>query len=155
MARGLLEVQLIEAKGLGNAADYFGKIDPYVLIQYNNQEQKSNVAQEDGGNPVWNEKHTFQVDYPVTGSEYKLKFRIMDRDRFSADDFVGESVINIKDLLISGIEKGTAEICPTKYVVFSENRSYNGELEVGVIFTPKVEEVKELAGLGGWKQSYH
>ncbi|KAL5710780.1 hypothetical protein ACHQM5_021304 [Ranunculus cassubicifolius] len=152
MARGLLEVFLVSAKGLGDS-DFIGRMDPYVLIKYKNQERKSSVASEEGGCPVWNERHTFLVDYPGMGSEYKLTLRIMDRDTFSADDFVGESVIYVKELLISGIENGTAKLHPSKYCVVRADGTYSGELQVGVTFTHKVENERDMAEYGGWNQS--
>ena len=42
-----------------------------------------------GGHPVWNERLTFKVEYPGQGGEYKLSLKIMDKDTFSSDDFIG------------------------------------------------------------------
>lgn len=153
MGRGLLEVQLINAKNLAKT-DCLSKVDPYVLIHYGNQQRKSKVGKDEGVNPVWNERHNFLVDYPGPNNEYKLIFKIMDRDTFTADDFVGEAVIYLKDLLSLGVEKGTAELHPTKYSVIRADGSYRGELQVGVVFTPKVESELDIEQYGGWKQSY-
>ena len=43
MGRGLLEVLLVDAKGLAGT-DFLGKIDPYVVVQYRSQERKSSTA---------------------------------------------------------------------------------------------------------------
>ncbi|RZC67861.1 hypothetical protein C5167_011557 [Papaver somniferum] len=71
-----------------------GKMDPYVIIQFCNQKGKSTVARGKGKAPVWNEKFTFDVEYPDNirdeHHQYKLDLTIMDKDRFSTDDFVGE-----------------------------------------------------------------
>lgn len=45
----------------------------------------------EGGSPVWNEKFTFRVEYPGGEGQYKLVLKIMDKDTFSADDFVGQT----------------------------------------------------------------
>lgn len=45
----------------------------------------------DGSTPSWNEKFTFKVEYPGSGDDYKLTLKIMDKDTFSADDFVGQA----------------------------------------------------------------
>lgn len=42
-------------------------------------------------NPVWNEKFVFRMEYPGSGDQYKLNLRIMDKDVFSANDFVGQA----------------------------------------------------------------
>ncbi|KAM4104471.1 hypothetical protein ACJW30_06G160100 [Castanea mollissima] len=152
MAIGLMEVLLVNAKGLVDN-DFFGRMDPYVLIQYKSQERKSSVAQGQGGSPVWNEKITFRVEYPGQGDQYKLILNIMDKDTFSADDFIGQATIYVEDLMAVGVENGTAELHPRKYSVVRKDQSYCGEIEVGVTFTRKVEEQYHGEELGGWKQS--
>ncbi|KAF5176753.1 Elicitor-responsive protein [Thalictrum thalictroides] len=152
MVKGVLEVLLINARGLGDT-DFLGRMDPYVLIQYQNQQRKSTVAQGGGRRPEWNESHTFLANYPSTNNEYKLSLKIMDKDTFTADDFVGEAVIYVKDLFLLGAEKGKAELHPAKYCVVGTDGSYCGELQVGVIFTPRVEDDMDGEEVGGWKQS--
>ncbi|KAJ0101899.1 hypothetical protein Patl1_06404 [Pistacia atlantica] len=115
MAIGLMEVLLVNAKGLSDT-DFLGDVDPYVVMQYKGQERKSSVAQGyqkcfqiarsafkkkyvhtviicagQGGNPSWNEKFTFRVEYPGCGGQYKLVLKIMDKDTFTHDDFLGEA----------------------------------------------------------------
>ncbi|KAK4579173.1 hypothetical protein RGQ29_029020 [Quercus rubra] len=152
MAIGLMEVLLVNAKGLGDT-DFFVRMDPYVLIQYKSQERKSSVSRGQGGSPVWNEKITFRVEYPGQGDQYKLILKIMDKDTFSTDDFVGQATIYVEDLMAVGVENGTAELHPRKYSVVRKDQSYCGEIEVGVTFTRKVEEQYHGEELGGWKQS--
>ncbi|KGN51319.1 hypothetical protein Csa_008301 [Cucumis sativus] len=151
MAIGTLEVKLANAKGL-RGADFLGRIDPYVLIQYKGQEHKSSVAKNEGGSPVWNEKFTFRAEYPGSGDNFKIILRIMDHDTFSADDFIGQASIYVKDLLALGVENGVSELWPQKYRVVGDDLNYNGEIQVGVTFTQKVTEY-DGEELGGWKQS--
>jgi hypothetical protein len=40
---------------------------------------------------VWNERLIFRVEYPGSGEQYKLTLKIMDKDTFTSDDFVGEA----------------------------------------------------------------
>ncbi|KAA0037639.1 elicitor-responsive protein 1-like [Cucumis melo var. makuwa] len=151
MAIGTLEVKLANAKGL-RGTDFLGRIDPYVLIQYKGQEHKSSVARNEGGSPVWNEKFTFKAEYPGTGDNFKIILKIMDHDTFSADDFIGQASIYVKDLLALGVENGVSELGPQKYRVVGDNLNYNGEIQVGVTFTQKVTEY-DGEEVGGWKQS--
>ena len=51
----------------------------------------TNIGLGQGGSPVWNEKITFRVEYPGQGDQYKLILKIMDKDTFSTDDFVGQA----------------------------------------------------------------
>ncbi|KAH7548109.1 hypothetical protein ACOSP7_032560 [Xanthoceras sorbifolium] len=153
MATGLMEVQLVGAKGLKDT-DFLGKSDPYVVIQYKTQQRKSSVVRGQGKNPTWNEKFTFKVDYPGSGAPYKIILNIMDKDTFSKDDFLGQATIYVEDLLARGVEKATAELPPLKYRVVAADKTYRGEIQVGVTFTRKVEKnATEGEAVGGWKQS--
>ncbi|XWS56585.1 hypothetical protein CRYUN_Cryun09bG0098100 [Craigia yunnanensis] len=151
MAVGILEVLLVSAKGLEDT-DFLGGMDPYVIIQYKGQERKSSVARGDSSSPSWNEKFTFKVEYPGSGDDYKLILKIMDKDTFSADDFVGQATIYVEDLLAIGAEKGNAELHPCKHSVVHADQSYCGEIQVGATFTIKVEET-DHEEYGGWRES--
>ncbi|MCL7026851.1 hypothetical protein MKW94_019069 [Papaver nudicaule] len=135
---GTLVVVLVDAKGLGDTERFSGGIDPYVVIKYKSHELNSTVAKGAGSKPVWNEKFSFRVQYPDnTGANgYKLILKIMDKDSFTADDFIGETVIYVDDLLALGLEKGKAEMRPTKYRVVASDKSYNGEIRVALSFAP-------------------
>ncbi|OIW04458.1 hypothetical protein TanjilG_32650 [Lupinus angustifolius] len=152
MAIGFMEVQLVKAKGLYDT-DKFGRMDPYVLIQYKGQEKRSSVAKGQGKNPVWNEKFLFKVEYPGLDNRHKLILKIMDKDRLSADDSVGQSIIYVGDLLAQGVDNGGAMLQTLKYRVVRENQSYCGEVDVGITFTRKVEEEFIGEDIGGWKES--
>ncbi|OMO58997.1 C2 calcium-dependent membrane targeting [Corchorus capsularis] len=155
MAAGILEVFLVSAKGLADT-DFLGDMDPYVIIQYKGQERKSSVARGDGSRPAWNERFTFRVEYPGSGGDYKLNLKIMDKDTFSSDDFVGQATIYVKDLLAIGAENGTSELHPIKYRIVGANEKFNGEITVGLTFTRtrKANEIDQEE-YGGWKQSYY
>ncbi|XP_062087288.1 16 kDa phloem protein 1-like [Humulus lupulus] len=151
MATGIMEVLLVNGKGLGDT-DFFGHMDPYVLIQYKDQERKSIVARGQGSSPSWNEKFSFRADYPGSGDNFKLIFKIMDKDTFSTDDYIGHATIYVKDLLAVGAENGTAQLQTSKYRVVGADQKYRGEIQVGVTFTRKGEQNKGEK-LGGWKDS--
>lgn len=44
-----------------------------------------------GSKPVWKEKFLFNVEYPGSGEGYKLIFKILDKDTFSTDDYIGQA----------------------------------------------------------------
>ncbi|KZV24337.1 elicitor-responsive protein 1 [Dorcoceras hygrometricum] len=148
MTIGIMEVTLLQARGLKNR-EFLGKIDPYVLIRYENEEQKSRTGGGktskfrkyfwQGSDPVWNEKFKFRVKYPIKGDEHpKLILKIIDKDTFTQDDFVGQATINLKELFEIGVENGMAELPPQKYRVVSTNKAYHGEIQVGVTFIAQV-----------------
>ncbi|XP_026427407.1 elicitor-responsive protein 1-like isoform X1 [Papaver somniferum] len=179
MTRGILEVLLVDACLLKDT-DLVGKMDPYVVIKFGDQKRKSTVSRTgQGKTPVWNEKLKLDVEYAGNirdeHPQYKLSFKIMDKDRFSKNDFVGELTIYVDDLLAQGMVNGKAEIPPCNYSVVGSNQSDNGGIRVGLAFTPnqvdeygneedKSEEKKHRFHLhhkndgekksGGWKNAF-
>ncbi|KAM0866638.1 hypothetical protein ACQ4PT_042501 [Festuca glaucescens] len=134
MGRGVLEVLLVDAKGLaGN--DFLGRLDPYVVVQYRSQERKSSTARDQGRNPSWNEVFKFQINSTAANVQHKLFLRILDHDHLSSDDFLGEASINVADLISIGMEKGTSELNLARYSVVTADNSYRGEIKVGITFT--------------------
>ncbi|VVB05765.1 unnamed protein product [Arabis nemorensis] len=152
MAVGILEVNLISGKGL-KRSDFLGKIDPYVEIQYKGQTRKSSVDKEGGRNPTWNDKLTWRAEFPGSGTDYKLTVKVMDHDTFSTDDFIGEATVYVKELLETGVEKGMAELRPTKYNVVDSDRSFVGEILLGVSYSLIQDRGMDGEHFGGWKHS--
>ncbi|KAL8161080.1 hypothetical protein V2J09_012569 [Rumex salicifolius] len=153
MKSGILEIILVEAKGLRGADLLFDKIDPYVVLHYKGQERKSSVARGQGSNPRWNEKFTLRAEYPGNGSDYKLLLKLMDKDTFSKDDFLGQATIYVKDLLEMGAENGTADLHATKYSVVQADDSYCGEIKVKLSFKLMGGGHNFEEEIGGWKES--
>ena len=77
--------------------DITGSSDPYAVLKFGNQQQKSNYVKNDL-NPVWNEVFTFDV---VTGKE-KLQVTIYDKDDFGSDDFEGQFTVSLDALKDQG-----------------------------------------------------
>ncbi|CAN0909509.1 16 kDa phloem protein 1 [Linum grandiflorum] len=154
MAIGILEVHVVSAKGL-SSTDFLSGMDPYVVVEYRNQERKTSVAREAGGSPAWNEKLSFRVEYPAPhGGDYKLTLKIMDHDTFTVDDFVGIATIQqVKEVLETGVEKGSYELRPCKYSVVAADNSYRGEIKVGLTFTLKAGDGGDGQQFGGWRES--
>ncbi|GLJ41257.1 hypothetical protein SUGI_0854010 [Cryptomeria japonica] len=145
MAYGTLEVLLVSAEGLQNS-DFLCNMDPYVIVKCRTQEQKSSVSSGQGSNPEWNEKFVFTVSEGTT----ELILKIMDSDAANEDDFVGEASIPLEALFSEG------SLLPTPYNVVLPDKTYCGEIKVGLTFTPqKEEEYGQEAGeqIGGWKES--
>ncbi|KAL1189556.1 16 kDa phloem protein 1 [Cardamine amara subsp. amara] len=152
MVVGILEVNLISGKGL-KRSDFFGKIDPYVKIQYKGQTRKSSVAKDGGRNPTWNDKMKLRAEFPGSGADYKLLIKVMDHDTFSSDDHIGEATVHVKELLEMGVEKGKAELKPTKYNVVDSDLTFVGELFIGVSYSLLQDRRTDAEEFGGWKHS--
>ncbi|KAH9732106.1 Elicitor-responsive protein 3 [Citrus sinensis] len=132
MPRGTLEVLLVGCKGLEDS-DFlgtipllylYGSVDPYVVLTCRTQEQKSSIGS--GSGPEWNETFVFTI----TGDVTELTLKIMDKDTFSNDDYLGEATISLEPLFMEG------SLPPTAYNVV-KNQEYCGEIRVGLTFTPE------------------
>lgn len=76
-------------------------IDPYVTITLHGLEsdQKRVVSKhvdDNGFNPVWNEKFTFKMHQPELAL---LSFVVNDRDKYGKDDFIGQRVIPVSAIV--------------------------------------------------------
>ncbi|XP_074263284.1 elicitor-responsive protein 3 isoform X1 [Silene latifolia] len=143
MPLGKLQVLLVSAKGLENS-DFLSSMDPYVLLCCRTQEQKSSVSTDTGSNPEWNETFLFTV----SGDVSELHLKIMDKDTFSADDFVGEAKIPLESVFEGG------SVPPTSYTVVKDGE-FKGEIRVGLTFTKERGHARdyEAEEFGGWKES--
>ncbi|KAL2335919.1 hypothetical protein Fmac_010365 [Flemingia macrophylla] len=144
MPRGTLEVVLISAKGLDDN-DFLSSIDPYVILTYRAQEHKSTVQEGAGSNPQWNESFLFTV----SDSASELTLKIMDKDKFTEDDSLGEANIHLDPVFEEG------SIPETIYKVVKDEE-YCGEIKVALTFTPEKNEeryVDQGESYGGWKES--
>ena len=73
----------IEKKGL------VGKADPYVVVKYANQNEKSPTVNNDH-NPVWHFTSSFKMD----PSDNEINIEVFDED-VGKDDFLGKAILDI------------------------------------------------------------
>lgn len=116
-------------------------MDPYAILKFCSQEQKSSIVSGGGSEPEWNESFVFTVSGNV--SDFTIK--LMDSDSGTADDFVGETTISLEPLF------GEGSLPPTVYNVVKD-QEYCGEIKVGFSFTPE-ENHQQTENFGGWQES--
>ncbi|KAJ0963818.1 hypothetical protein J5N97_028940 [Dioscorea zingiberensis] len=123
-----------------------GKMDPYAILIYRTQEQRSSIAKGKGSNPEWNESFLFTVSDHVS----ELTIKLMDSDKFSSDDFVGEAKIPLEPLFMERV------LPPMVYNVVKD-QEYHGEIKVGLTFNPEPKEDYHQEyneeNYGGWRES--
>lgn len=93
MSSGFATLKVVRAQ-LTNQ-ELIGSMDPFVKVRSSSGEFRTQVAQNQGTNPVWNE--SFNV--PAAGD---VNLSIWDKDTLSADDFLADTTINPQALLTSG-----------------------------------------------------
>ncbi|ORY76368.1 phosphatidylserine decarboxylase-domain-containing protein [Protomyces lactucae-debilis] len=77
-------------------------MDPFVITSFSKKTFRTRVVRH-SLNPVFGDKLLFQVHKHEAG--YNLKFTIVDRDKFSGNDLVGEAVMNVQELMEIGPHK--------------------------------------------------
>eukprot|EP00347_Sterkiella_histriomuscorum_P008348 403345445 len=92
---GSLTIKVVEGK-LTRDTETFGKMDPFVQIEYNGNKYKTRVHQGGGKTPSWN--HEIQLH--VGGLNDDLTLKVMDED-VTKDDFIGMTLIKMSSLCIN------------------------------------------------------
>ncbi|XP_009600806.1 elicitor-responsive protein 3-like [Nicotiana tomentosiformis] len=143
MPTGTLEVILGNAKGLEDQ-NWLTSMNPYVVITCRTQEKESSVASGEGSEPEWNETFLFTISQGVE----EITLRIMDKDTFSSDDFVGEATISLHEVF-------REREVPTRSYNVVKDEEYCGEIKLGLTFTAESNSERgcDEEGYGGRRQS--
>uniref|UniRef100_J3LFK9 C2 domain-containing protein n=1 Tax=Oryza brachyantha TaxID=4533 RepID=J3LFK9_ORYBR len=112
---GILELLLVSAEGLKHA-HHLGR----------------------GKKVWWNEKFRFPLSSGECKELTKVTLKIMERDKFSEDSPVGETMVHVGDIISEGIEREFLQMKPAPYNIVLEDGRYKGELKLGLKFLPNV-----------------
>ena len=101
----LLKVRVI--KGTNLPAKDIMSSDPYVVVRIGTQKVRSRTVKRNL-NPVWDDELTLGVPNDTP----KLKVELLDKDRFSKDELLGDAEVDLQPLLavarkLAGINKET------------------------------------------------
>ncbi|MCO5593753.1 hypothetical protein L7F22_047770 [Adiantum nelumboides] len=124
---GALDLHLVKGHGL-LSADVLDKSDPYAIITCHKQNLKSRVKQDGGSDPHWDQTFVFTIDSEVT----EVMIKLFDQDTFTADDPLGTAIIPLHKAFAEGF------VPPTEYKVLGRMGQPQGEVTVGLKFTPKL-----------------
>ncbi len=92
-AIGELILNILNAKLLRNT-EIVGKMDPYVCIEYRKKKYKTDVDEEGGMTPSWNN----QLVIPIMSLDDELKISCFDEDLIT-DDLVGQALIKVSKIM--------------------------------------------------------
>ncbi|XP_052480779.1 elicitor-responsive protein 3 isoform X2 [Gossypium raimondii] len=147
MKEGILEVLIVNAEDIRHT-NLIGRPAYYVILQCGTKEYRTKISPGKHKKVLWNEK--FKFDFPL--SEWKnlthIKFRIMDKEFFKNNGFVGETRIHLGGIIIEGTDKGFIVVRPAPYNVVLEDDTYKGQIKIGFKFIAKKEvqnEIREFA----------
>ena len=110
LGKGTLIVRPIMAT-LQRNTEMIGNMDPYVVVILNEQAFMTNVAESGGKQPTWKDALSFELK----GGEEFMVFRVMDSDRGTADDLIGEALINMEYLAGMFVGDGAELQIPLEY----------------------------------------
>lgn len=91
---GQLKVTVVKGRNL--VIRDFKSSDPYVILKLGNQTAKTKVIHS-CLDPVWNEEFDFSFSEPAE----VLKLQVFDKDRFKADDKMGNAHLSLQPLVAS------------------------------------------------------
>lgn len=86
-------VKVVVVRGRQLVIRDFRTSDPYVVLHVANQTAKTKVINS-CLNPVWNEELTFSITEPIE----ELKLEVFDKDRFKADDKMGNAHVSLQPI---------------------------------------------------------
>ncbi|KAG1457459.1 hypothetical protein G6F56_006600 [Rhizopus delemar] len=116
-------------------------MDPFVIVSYGSSTFRTRAIRHNL-NPVWNEKLYFHVKN--TQENYKIKFAVYDKDKFTNNDFVASQEISISEI----IQNTTSSLGPTEDWDQNESPSETIEHQMGRLTFPL-----NLAKADKWKNS--
>ncbi|KAK4418629.1 hypothetical protein Salat_2275700 [Sesamum alatum] len=91
------------------------------------------------GNPnkiYWNEKFTFELPPSELETLSHLKLKIVNEEYFTDGEFVGETIIFLKGIIVESNYKGLVELKPAPFNVVLEDDTYKGQITIGLKFIP-------------------
>ena len=127
-------VKLISASSI-IAADNNDLSDPYVVLKLGDHCATSRVEPKTL-NPVWEETFAFETEdvmAAIDGGHPWIEFQVYDKDIISADDFLGQTAVPLKDLDAAGATS-KAFTLPLHGMGTGGKQKYRGEIEVVVWF---------------------
>nr|GMC65158.1 synaptotagmin-5-like [Ipomoea batatas]GME17825.1 synaptotagmin-5-like [Ipomoea batatas]GME20544.1 synaptotagmin-5-like [Ipomoea batatas] len=129
---GLLEVKLIQAKGLTNK-DLIGKSDPYATLYVRplrDKTQKSKTINNDL-NPVWNEHFQFVVEDPLT---QHLVVKIYDDEGLQSSELIGCARVSLNELEPCKVKNVWLDL--VKDLEVQRDQKYRGQVNLELLYCP-------------------
>lgn len=128
--QGTLQIKIIKADLTVNA-DWFGKMDPYVIIKLNELSSQTSVKKNAGKTPSWDENFSFRAK---EGDIIRLD--VFDWDFLKTDDLVGKGVLELKDLSLLKKE--------IKVQLYKNGTHFAGDIYVSTKFFPYPQEYLKI-----------
>jgi Ca2+-dependent lipid-binding protein len=121
-----------------------GKMDPYVIIEYNGAKYKTDVKDEGGKNPEWNQ----DLVIPLASLRDTVKLSCHESD-YVKDDFIGDMETQIASFInLNGLKKWI----PINYKNGkSADILIQTKLQVSVDQVPTIKNSRSITGAGKYE----
>ncbi|WRX10185.1 C2 domain - like 8 [Theobroma cacao] len=116
----------------------------YVILQCGTQEYRSKVSPGKHEKVLWNEKFKFEFPQSEWENLTHITFRIMDKEFFTDNGFVGKTIIHLGGIIAEGTDREFIELRPAPYNVVLEDDTYKGQIKIGFKFIAH-KEMQEFA----------
>ncbi|KAH7659965.1 Enolase-like N-terminal protein [Dioscorea alata] len=129
---GVLEVKLVQAKGLTNK-DLIGKSDPFAVVYIRplpDRMKKSKTINNDL-NPIWNEHFEFIVE---DASTQNLILKVYDDEGIQAAELIGCAQVRLKDLQPGKVKDIWLDL--VKDLEIQRDRKNRGQVHLELLYCP-------------------
>ena len=96
--KGTLSVQILEAR-LERDVETFGRMDPYVCVQYRHQHMRTKTNEDGAKEPAWQDE-IMEIDVKYIGDD--MNIQIKDENMMCDDELIGEATVKVSSLCVNG-----------------------------------------------------
>ncbi|KAI3444545.1 hypothetical protein Pfo_001210 [Paulownia fortunei] len=137
MKGAILEVLLVSAEGIDHTS-IVGNRAYHVIVECGTQMCRSKTSSGSLDKIYWNEKFIFELPASELETLGHLKLKIVNEEYFTDGEFVGETIIFLKGIVVEGNHKGLTELNPAPFNVVLEDDTYKGQITIGLKFIPNI-----------------
>ncbi|XP_015759468.1 PREDICTED: myoferlin-like [Acropora digitifera] len=96
----MLKVEVTGATNLPDVDKFSGKSDPYAVVRFQGQEQKTDVR-EDELNPTWNKEFQYDLNGQKLSPQETLLIKVKDYEKIAPNRLLGSATVPLKNLVRS------------------------------------------------------
>ncbi|RMX57790.1 hypothetical protein pdam_00006779 [Pocillopora damicornis] len=140
----MLKVVVNNASNLPNVDKFSGKSDPYVIVSFQGQEQRTDVIK-DNLNPEWNKEFEYDLNGKELSAQETLLFKVKDWEKITANRLLGSATVPLNNLVRSKSKSVDTEV----NLVDGEQRATPAKLKISLSYDPPPSATKGEAQEGG------
>lgn len=140
----MLKVLVKGATNLPDVDKFSGKSDPYALVSFKGNEQKTDVI-EDELNPTWNKEFQYDLNGLELSAQETLQIKIKDYEKLTANRLIGSASIPLNNLVRSKNNSLDTEV----ELLDGEQRATPAKVQLKLTYQPPRSAGKASESGGG------